>query len=277
MSRTLVVGANGTVGKEVVRLLQQAGQEVVEATSKPPTRRSQVRLDLATGEGVSQALAGVDRAFIMAPPGFTNQDEILTPLIERAAQQKLNRIVLLSALGADVAETNPLRKAELLVEQSGLPYNVLRPNWFMQNFNSYWIEGILKEQAIKVPVGDARTSFIDARDIAASAAALLTEGEHANRTFELTGSESLTHAEAAALLSSATGSAIRFEDIAPAQMLDQLLAAGLPRPYAEFLIVILGALKEGYAARTTDAVKLITGRAPIRFAQYAQDYRAAWS
>ncbi|MES2899423.1 MAG: NAD(P)H-binding protein [Pseudomonadota bacterium] len=276
MNRILVVGANGTVGSEIVKLLRSAGEDVVSATSKAPSGRGQVRLELASGAGIEQAFAGVDRAFLMAPPGYLNQHEILAPLIEQAAQNRVRRVVLLSAFGADADESTPLRKAELHLERSGVPYNVLRPNWFMQNFNSYWIEGIVKAGLIQLPVADARTSFIDARDIAASAAALLLGETHPNQSFDLTGPESLTHADVAAILTEATGKQIRFEDITPAQMLPQLLAAGLPEAYSQFLVMILGLLKEGGAARITDAVQVITGRAPILFAQYARDYRSAW-
>lgn len=38
----------------------------------------------------------------------------------------------------------PFRKLELELENSGLKYNIIRPNWFMQNFQTYWIGGILK-------------------------------------------------------------------------------------------------------------------------------------
>jgi hypothetical protein len=59
-------------------------------------------------------------------------------------------------------------------------------------------------------------------------------------------------------------------------MREGLLAAGLPAAYAEFLLVILGFFKAGYSERVTDAVQAVTGRPPIRFAQYAQDHRAHW-
>jgi hypothetical protein len=72
------------------------------------------------------------------------------------------------------------------------------------------------------------------------------------------------------------GRTITYEDVTPAVMRDRLLAAGLPAAYAEFLLVILGFFKAGYSERITDAVRTVTGRAPIRFAQYAQDHRAHW-
>jgi hypothetical protein len=59
-------------------------------------------------------------------------------------------------------------------------------------------------------------------------------------------------------------------------MLNGLLGAGLPRPCAEFLISTLDCFKAGYAERVTDAVPVITGRAPIGFERYAEDHRAHW-
>lgn len=276
MSTTLVIGANGTVGSVLVQLLRAKGQQVVSATSRQAEGPSQVHLDVRTGEGIDQAFKGVDQAFLLAPPGFTNQHELLNPLIDMAREYKLRKVVLMSAIGVDADDAIPLRQAELHLARSGLRYNVIRPNWFMQNFNSYWIEGILKAGTVALPVGDARTSFIDARDIAACAAALLLSDSFDNQSFVLTGAQALTHAEAAAILSRVTGKAVGFRDITPEENLAQLLRAGLPQPYAEFLNGILGVLKLGYVAPVTDSVERLTGRAPISFAQYAQDYRQAW-
>ena len=134
---------------------------------------------------------------------------------------------------------------------------------------------VLQQGKILLPVGTAKGSFIDARDIAAVAARLLTSDEFSNRDFDLTGPVALDHDAVAAILSRETGRAIAFQDIPPAAMLDGLLTAGLPRPYAEILLLILGFFKAGYSEHTTDAVAQILGRAPGSFEQYAKDYRAA--
>lgn len=276
MSKTLVIGASGLVGSELVQQLVKRGHEVLRATSREPSEAGQVRLDLATGTGIAAALDGVTKAFLMAPPGFTNQDELLGPVIHEARARGLSRVVLMTAMGANADESGAMRKAELLLERSGVPYNILRPNWFMQNFHTFWIQGILAQGKIFLPVGQAKGSFIDARDIAAVAAELLSRTDLENRDFDLTGSEALDHDQVAAILSRETGRSITFQDIPPEAMLAGLLEAKLPRPYAEFLLVILGYFKAGYAERTTDAVEQITGRKPGTFAQYARDHRAAW-
>lgn len=277
MPSTLVIGASGTVGSELVRLLADAGHDVRRATSRPASQAGQVQLDLVSGQGRAQAFDGIDRAFLLAPPGHTRQDLLLKPLIDEARARGLKRVVLMSAMGANADEAAPLRQAELHLERSGLAWNVIRPNWFMQNFNTFWLHGIATQGRILLPVGHAKGSFIDARDIAAVAASLLTRDDLAHRDFDLTGGEALDHDEVAAILSRESGRTILFEDIAPEAMLAGLLQAGLPRDYAEFLVLILGYFRAGYAERTTDAVQAITGRAPRSFAAYAKDYRAAWA
>lgn len=276
MSTTLVIGASGTVGSELSRLLAAQGQTVRRATSRAPQSADQVQIDLARGTGIAAALEGVDRAFLLAPPGHTNQHELLGPVIDAARQRGLRRVVLMSAMGANADDSAPLRRAELQLERSGLAWNVIRPNWFMQNFHTFWLHGIQTQGRILLPVGRAKGSFIDARDIAAVAASLLTRDDLANRDFDLTGAEALDHDEVAAILSRETGRDIRYQEITPEAMLEGLRQAGLPRDYAEFLVLILGFFKAGYAERTTDAVQAITGHAPRRFADYAHDHRQAW-
>lgn len=277
MATTLVIGANGTVGSELVRLLAHSGQTVRKATSRPVADAAdEVHLNLVSGAGLDQAFAGVDQAFLLAPPGYTNQDALLIPAIAAAKAQGVRKLVLMSAMGANADEAAPLRKVEVHLQGAGLAWNIIRPNWFMQNFNTFWIQGILEQGTIFLPVGQAKGSFIDARDIAAVAAQLLASPALDNQEFDLTGGQALDHDQVAAVLSQETGRSIRYQDIAPEAMRGALLQAGLPAPYAEFLLLILGYFKAGYSERTTDAVQSILGRAPGTFAQYAKDYRRAW-
>jgi uncharacterized protein YbjT (DUF2867 family) len=276
MSRILVIGASGTVGSELSRLLVSQGETVVKATSRKPSAADQVQVDLVSHAGLKAAVDGVDRAFLLAPPGHANQEALLAPLIDEAKACGLRKIVLMTAMGSDADENAPMRKAERRLEASGLAYNIIRPNWFMQNFNTFWLHSIQTAGQIFLPVGAAKGSFIDARDIAAVAARLLTSEDFANRDFDLTGARALDHAEVAAILTQAAGRPIGFTDISPDAMLQGLVSAGLPKDYAAFLVLILGHFKAGYAERTTDAVQQITGRAPRTIEQYAKEHRESW-
>ncbi len=272
-----MASASGAVGSELSRLLAAQGETIVKATSRTPEAADQVQVDLVTRAGLQSAFDGVDRAFFLSPPGYADQEAILGPLIDEAKLRGLRKVVLMSAFGVNADEAAPLRKAERRLEASGVPFNIIRPNWFMQNFNTYWLHCIRTVGQILVPAGAGKGSFIDTRDIAAVAAALLTSDAFANQEFDLTGAQALNHDEAAAILSKAAGRTIGYTDITPEAMLQGLLGAGMPRDYAEALLVIFGFLKAGFAERTTDAVLTITGQPPRTFERYAEDYRATWA
>jgi uncharacterized protein YbjT (DUF2867 family) len=276
MSTILITGARGTVGSTLVPLLEREGHTVRRATSQPPADQHEVHLDLTNGNGREDALRGVDALFLLAPPGHTNQDALLIPMIDAARAHHVRKIVLMTAMGADADPAAPLARVESHLASSGIAYNIIRPNWFMQNFASYWLQPILERGAIVLPVGDATVSLIDARDIAAVAARLLTSSTFDNQAFDLTGGEAVDHHQVAALIAAETGRDISYQDIAPEDFRPQLLAAGLPADYAHFLLHILGFLKAGYSARTTDAVQRITGAAPRPLAAWIHEARDTW-
>ncbi|RYZ61119.1 MAG: nucleoside-diphosphate sugar epimerase, partial [Proteobacteria bacterium] len=212
----------------------------------------------------------------LSPPGFADQSQVLKPLIEQAKLAGFKKVVLMTAMGVDAVESSPLRQSEIALEKSGIDYNIIRPNWFMQNFNTFWLHGIQTEGRILLPVAKAKGSFIDARDIASSAVALLESNTLKNQAFDLTGADVLDHDEVAKILTEAAGRTITYQEITPEVMRQGLLGAGLPQDYAEMMLAILGFFKEGYSARTTNAVEQITGKKPIAFRTYAKDYATNW-
>lgn len=274
----LVIGASGTVGSGVVEQLKAAGHQVRVATSKPVAagNSSQVHVNLATGVGIKEAFTGVDKAFLISPPGHADQYAMLSPMIQEAKRQGLKKVVLMTAMGANAVETTPFRRAEIELEKSGLKYNIIRPNWFFQNFNTFWVQGIKEQGKIMVPGGTAKTSFIDARDISAVVTQLLISSEFDNQAFDLSGKESVTHDEVAKALSQSTGKTITYQDLDPEVMKKTLLSFGLKEDYVNFMLMIFGFLREGYNAGLTPAVKTILGRDPISLQQYAQDYKKSW-
>jgi uncharacterized protein YbjT (DUF2867 family) len=276
MSQILVIGARGTVGSVLADRLESAGHRVRRASRQGGADASRVRLDLEDPASLAAAVAGVDGLFLMAPPGRADQHVLLAPAIAAARAAGVGKVVLMTAFGVEADEAIPLRRAERLLEASGLAHVILRPNWFMQNFASYWLGSILAEDAVALPAGDAAVSLVDARDIADCAAAAFADPALSHHAFALTGPEALTHADVAAQLASASGRPIRYRDIAPQALRATLLGAGLGADYADMLLGQFSLLRAGHAAALTDAVRQLTGRAPRSFRGFAEDHRHVW-
>jgi uncharacterized protein YbjT (DUF2867 family) len=162
-----------------------------------------------------------------------------------------------------------------MAEASGMGYTHLRPNLCMQGL--LFAPMIAAEERLYAPIGDARVSLIDVRDIAAVAAKALTESGHEGKTDDLTGAESLTHAELAAQLGEAIGRSIAFVDIPGDLMCDAALNAGMPAWQADGLIEDYAHYHRGEAAEWSPAVQQVTGRAAWTFRAFARDFRAAFA
>lgn len=178
----LVIGATGTVGSELVEQLAETGQRVRALVRDPrkaerfPKAVEVVQGDLEKPEALVPAIAGVDKAFVVLPAG-----PMLPTLegnaFEVARKGGIGHIVKLSArhVDADFMASTALaqwhREGEQRLRSLRIPWTILRPGTFASNVLS-WLDR--KNSAIFLPVGDGRDSFVDPRDIAAVAVALLT-------------------------------------------------------------------------------------------------------
>lgn len=269
-----MLGATGHVGRPLVDTLLARG-EAVKAASRagaPVGGAEGAALDLSDPASFAPALEGVDRAFVLAPTGTMDPKGLLLPFIAAAAARKV-KVVFMSVLGADADESISYRQIERALMASGTPYAILRPNWFADNFLHFWKPG-LDAGAIAVPAGEAKSSFIDARDIAESAAAALTTESANGKAFDLTGPAPLSYGEAAAILSRVLGKPVAYQAVDDDTFVAALTHGGVPQDYARFLAEIFHPVREGWTARVTDGVKTLTGHAPRSLETYVQDHAA---
>lgn len=117
---------------------------------------------------------------------------------------------------------------------------------------------------------------MDVRDIAAVAAAALTEPGHDGATYTLTGPAPITHAEIATALTTALGRDITFIDVPP-DVFAESLQGILPPWQIQDLLEDYAHYRRGEAAAVSPAVAEITGRPAIDVKQFAHDYAPAFA
>ncbi|EKO3384160.1 SDR family oxidoreductase [Vibrio fluvialis] len=274
MNKVLVLGASGHVGQPLVAELLAKGEQVKAASrsGKAFGAAEGVVFDFADPTTFDAAFDGVDRAYVMLPGGYVESKSLLEPVIQAAAERNV-KVVFQSVLGVDADDSIPYRQVEIALENSGVPYVILRPNWFADNFHTYWKAGI-DQGVIGVPAGEGKSSFIDVRDIASSAAAALTTNRFDNQAFNLTGPEALSYAQAAQKISAALGKPVVYQAMEEGAFCDLLKSVGVPADYAEFLTSIFYPVREGWTAGVSEAVATLTGKAPRSLDEYIADHLA---
>ncbi|MGI5338560.1 NAD(P)H-binding protein [Streptomyces sp. CA-181903] len=266
----LVLGATGKTGRRVVRELRAAGVPVRAAS-----RSGEVRFDWTEPAGWSGALDGASAVYLVAPDeGY----EAVPEFTARAVRAGVGRFVALSGRG--IEHVGPdfgqgMAAAEEAVRASGAEWAVLRANNFNQNFDEDLWRGPLLDGRLALPIGDVPEPFVDADDVAAVAAALLTRTAHTDGVTEVSGPRPLTFGEAVTAVGRAAGRKMTYVELTPAEYRAELLAAGLPEPAVRALDALFALHREGHTATVTDGVRRVLGREPVDFTTYAERAAAA--
>jgi uncharacterized protein YbjT (DUF2867 family) len=279
----LVTGATGNTGRALLEALTGRG-----IPARAMVRRAADRDGLPAG--VQVAVADFDDAgSVAAALQGAGQAYLVTPSSERAAQQQrqfadlaaragVGHLVVLSQLGA--SPTSPVRflrwhaEVEEHVHGLGIGYTFLRPNLFFQGLLAF-ARPISAEGRFYAPIGDAKVSAIDIRDIAAAAAVTLTEAGHEGAAYTLTGPAAITHQDIAAALTATLGRDISFVDVTP-EAFAASLSGILPAWQVDGLLEDYAHYRHGEAAAVTTTVADVTGQAPGDIGRFARDYATAF-
>lgn len=282
-SPILVIGALGNVGMEVVKQLQAKGQKIRAADIDERKLKARfgdfveaVHFDFFKPETYEAAFHNMEKLFLLRPPHITDVERYLFPAIDAAKRAGVRHVVFLSLMGIEKMTFVPHYKVERYLQKIGLQTTFLRCSFFMQNLNTTHRKEIQERSEISVPVGKAKTSFIDVRDIGAAAAVTLIEEGHAGKNYDLTGSEGLDYWEATRSMSEILGRRIIYRNPNPLYFLVQTVRRGTPFRYTLVMTGLYMSTRFGMAKSVTDDVERLTGRKPITFRQYVQDYREMW-
>lgn len=282
MSNILITGATGTIGTQVVQQLKAAGADFTILSSKSSESQG-----IAARKGsfddvasLKAAFAGVDTLFVLLPL-VPNKVQLARNVADAAKALGVKHIVRSSGAGADAKADFSLPRLQGEIDDifaaTGIPSTFLRNAGFMQNYVTF-MTPMVKAGTVYAATADAKQSLVDVRDIAAVAVKiLLAPGAHAGKAYTLTGGESLTDTERAALLSQALGRTIDYQAIpteaAVATMRDEWK---MPAPLVDWMDSLNRLVSAGYASGISPDVQTLLGRAPITFAQFARDYAATW-
>jgi len=277
MSRKILVLAGaGNVGTPLVKELLRRGAAVRVATrsGRSVGAAEGVVFDYADSQTYAPAFDGVGCAYAMVPMGYP-VGEALSSVIRYGINIGV-KVVLQTTIEVDLVEHSEYRPIEKLLRESNGEFAILRPGWFADNFHMFWARDI-QLGTLALPVGDARTAFTDVRDIAESAAAVLTSNEFDGRTFTVTGPESLSYGEALDIFSSVLGRSIRYVNVTEYEFVQQTVGRGMPKESALYFLSVLNMVKQGGVAAVSDDVRRLTGRPARSLRQYVEDNRSEFT
>jgi len=279
----LVVGATGNIGSRVTRRLIARGERpsvfVRNAKKTKTLFGAAVAVhvgDLETpGSSLAAALAGVDGAFLVSDGPELHVRDRAVALAAKAAG--VRHVVKLSTLDVHTGVGTGAwhARGEVAIRGSGVAFTFIQAAGFMSNALS-WSDAIRDEGVLRSSTGKGKIAFIHPDDIADIAVAALTTRDHDDQSLVITGPAALSYGEMAATIGVAIARPVRFEEISDQQAYAGVVAWAGKGPYADALVDIWRAVREGRLATVSDGVKRIIGRRPIAFDRWAEENASAF-
>lgn len=290
----LVTGATGTVGSEVINQLSGAAADVnIRAAAHSIENLKKivksdivepVEMDYDKPDSLKDALKDVDRVFLLTPfqSDMVELSSNFLKEIENAGNIK--HIVKLSVMGADsepgIIGSRLHRQVERMMEDTGIPFTFLRPNFFMQNFVNFFSQSIKEQGAFYLPAGDGRVSFVDVRDIASVAVQALTknnDGRHNGKAYNITGPEAISYGDVARILSEQLGKKISYVDISEDAARKGMKETGSDDWTINYMMELFNIIRMGYLSQVSSVIEDVTGKKAIPLNQFAKDYSGAFT
>ncbi|USY22920.1 NAD(P)H-binding protein [Nocardiopsis exhalans] len=272
---TLVVGATGNVGSQVVRRLLEEGRPVRALSRTPeaadlPSGAESVRGDLTDPASLDNALTGADAVFLVWPGVDTEHASAVAKLLAS------RRVVYLSSAGIDDSrptQADPINQmhadVERALEGGSTDWTFLRCTSFAASLLEWGDQ--VREGVVREAFGQASRPLLHERDIADVAVRVLLDGTHQGERLFLSGPEPLTQVEQVRIIGAALGIPVRFEEVPLDDMRAHMREEGWAEADIEGMLTAYAAMSETEPP-VWDTVERITGQAPRNLTQWVRDH-----
>ncbi|MGO1048864.1 SDR family oxidoreductase [Crossiella sp. CA198] len=274
----VVTGATGQLGRLVVQhLLTKVPADQVIGSVRNPDKGADLGIELRQGDfdrpgTLAAAFAGADKLLIISTDGESAADRVRqhTNAVEAARNAGVKHILYTSLTSADtasiaLAETH--RPTEEVVRASGIPYTILRNNWYFEN-DLGTIAGALATGVLATSSQGGRFAPAAREDYARAAAAVLTTDGHQNTIYELGGPVSHSYADLANLIGEAAGKNVQYTEVSPAEAKAGLLGAGLPAGLVGVIVDFYRALGLGELDVPRGDLEKLIGGPPLSLSEF---------
>lgn len=282
----IVTGGTGMVGSHLLPMLVQRGCSLRAVAHSPASRAmiegqgvEAVDGDFDQPEELEQVMEGCDHLFLLSPP-HPGQVEREKAAIDAAARAGVGHVVALSVMGANHSSRSTFGRWHAEIDDhliaSGLDYTILRAAGFM-HVHLLPLPTVKAQGRWYGMTGDGAHGYIDAHDLAAVAAQVLTTPGHGQHTYELTGPEAIAMPQAATQLARVIGREVAYVEVSADQHRTDLIGAGLPDWLADSLVALYQDIREGHMATITNFVEQVTGRPARAYRDVAEANTAAFA
>jgi NAD(P)H dehydrogenase (quinone) len=281
MSKILVTGATGMLGRKVIKhLLKRISANQIVALVRDAEKGIdlsekgvEVRVaDYFNYDALLKAFEGVEKVLLIGSHSFTDRFTQHYNIITAARQAGVKHVVYNSImrknrLFPDISDSDIF--SEQTLKASGLTYTILRQTPFAEVLHFYY--GFTPyEKGFRLTKGNGKMAPVTRDDLAeAEAVVLMTEG-HENKSYDLTGSEAISFADIAKILEDVKGLPVPYEVISDEEYKEMRIGEGIPPFMSEFAFNWVDFINSGEYDGSPEVIEQLLGRKTMTLRAYLE-------
>jgi NAD(P)H dehydrogenase (quinone) len=288
MSKILIAGATGQIGRKTVQhLLKTVPANQIAVLARDPAKAEdftsqdiEVRIgDYFDYESMVEVYKGIEKVLLIGSHGFTDRYTQHYNAITAARQARVKHVIYTSIMRKEGSGLvfPEITESDIFSEQtlkaSGLNYTILFHPPFSEVLQFYY--GFTPyEKGFLLPEGSGKMSPVTRDELAEAQAVILATPGHENKTYLLSGSEAISFADIAEILSDIKGEPVPFANISDAAYVDMRIAEGIPEHITGFVLNWVNAINSGEYEGTPGDIEQLLGRKTSSFRAYLESLPA---
>jgi NAD(P)H dehydrogenase (quinone) len=278
MSRILVTGATGQLGKAVVHeLLQRIGVTDLSVLVRDEAKAADLKVrgvNVITGDynevdSLVAAFKGIDKLYFVSGSEVMNRFAQHQHVVKAAVEAGVGHIFYTSAQRKTEDGSSPIAlvagahwQTDDLIKETGLTYTILKHGLYADILPMFIGDKVIETGTIFLPAEDGNSSYASRSDMAAAGAILLTTEGHENKVYEMGGPVAYSFHDIAGMLSELSGKTIQYTSPSPEVFVEQLKSYGLPDDAIHGFSTFCVAIAQGEFDFPSTELEKILGRKP---------------
>lgn len=278
----LVTGATGQLGQIVIeKLSEKIPTNQIAALVRDSAKAEHliakgvnVRVgDYHNGDSLLAALQGVEKLLLISSNDFNDRLGQHKNVIDAAHKAGVKHVFYTGVTMNDINSSplKPILEEHYLTEEylkaSGLSYTFLQNSLYAEVIPMFLGENVV-ETGVFFPAGDGKVAFALREDLGEATANILLNEGHENQTYHLTGSETISFEEVAAILSELSGKEVSYINPEKDAFEGALKQFGLPEPIIQMSVMFAAGIKNNDFNKTYDSLEKFLGRKPTNLRTY---------
>lgn len=287
--KILITGATGVTGRSAIRYLLERNLPVRGLVHRVDDRARALETqgveiiegDLLNFNQLDQALQGITAAYYLYPiqvPGLIESTAYFAQAAKDAGVKAIVNMSQAPARRASISHASLYHWiGEEIFNRGGIPVTHLKPTFFAE-WLLYTTASIKNENRLIYPFGEVAYAPISGEDQGRVIATILADpAPHAGQTYHLYGPEELTQHQIAALLSDALGRTITYTPVdIPAFETTLRTAMRASDHFVQHILAVAQDCRDGYFSGMNHVVEELTGKPPMKMAEFIAKNRDAF-